>query len=241
MIDALLSELGKKLAERWLSLLVLPGLVFLAAAWCAYTLGHAHALDTALLVRTTRMKVSGARLDAAGTASLVVVVLAGTAAVAQIVRALAELVEHAWFLRRYGSPLTPQGRIMHELDTRLRAEYFGLRVALIWPRLWLLLSDGQRQPIDAARTALADSAVRAAWAIAYLALGAFWWPALLAGSIQFAVAWFTAIRRVSAYAILIESVIDINQTELARAFGLELPHGVITQREADQINARVAK
>ncbi|RSN04874.1 hypothetical protein DMB42_29205 [Nonomuraea sp. WAC 01424] len=41
----MLSELGKKIAERWLSLLVLPAALFLAVGLAARTLGHAHALN----------------------------------------------------------------------------------------------------------------------------------------------------------------------------------------------------
>ncbi|MET9618602.1 hypothetical protein [Kitasatospora indigofera] len=44
-MTGLLAQLGKSLAERWIALLVLPGLLWIAAATCAYRLGHAHALD----------------------------------------------------------------------------------------------------------------------------------------------------------------------------------------------------
>ncbi|MGV9538736.1 hypothetical protein ACWDR9_34460, partial [Streptosporangium sandarakinum] len=44
-----LDELGKKLAERWFTLLVLPGLVYLVFVAGAVTLGHSHAFDPAVL------------------------------------------------------------------------------------------------------------------------------------------------------------------------------------------------
>jgi hypothetical protein len=44
-----LGELSAKLADRWLSLLVLPGLLLVAAASAAGILGQAHALDITLL------------------------------------------------------------------------------------------------------------------------------------------------------------------------------------------------
>ncbi|WP_395292255.1 hypothetical protein ACF9IK_00540 [Kitasatospora hibisci] len=50
-MGGLWSELGKKLAERWLSVLVLPGVLYLAVAAAAHTLGQRHALDAARLVR----------------------------------------------------------------------------------------------------------------------------------------------------------------------------------------------
>ena len=40
-----LSALGQKLAEHWLTLLVLPGALFLATATTAHTLGQTHALE----------------------------------------------------------------------------------------------------------------------------------------------------------------------------------------------------
>ncbi|WP_328303400.1 hypothetical protein OG389_35780 [Streptomyces sp. NBC_00435] len=45
-----LTALGQKLAERWLTLLVLPGVLFLCTATAARTLGQAHALDHRRLV-----------------------------------------------------------------------------------------------------------------------------------------------------------------------------------------------
>jgi hypothetical protein len=45
VVTGFLSEFGKKLAERWFSLLVLPGALFMAVAAAARTLGHAHPAD----------------------------------------------------------------------------------------------------------------------------------------------------------------------------------------------------
>ena len=45
------SELGGKLAEKWLALLVLPGLLLASTATVAFALGHSHALDWNELVR----------------------------------------------------------------------------------------------------------------------------------------------------------------------------------------------
>lgn len=42
-------ELAEQLARRWLSLLVIPGVLFLAVGWAGLHLGHAHALDLARL------------------------------------------------------------------------------------------------------------------------------------------------------------------------------------------------
>jgi hypothetical protein len=53
-VTSFLAELGTRLADRWLTLLVLPGALLVAAAATADTLGQAHAIDLALL----RVKIS---------------------------------------------------------------------------------------------------------------------------------------------------------------------------------------
>jgi len=50
-MSSLWSELGQKIADRWLTLLVLPGLLYLAVAAAASTLGQGNALDVSLLAR----------------------------------------------------------------------------------------------------------------------------------------------------------------------------------------------
>jgi hypothetical protein len=48
-MNSFIGEIGKKLAERWVSLLALPGLLFLGFAAVSAALGHAHALDISML------------------------------------------------------------------------------------------------------------------------------------------------------------------------------------------------
>lgn len=45
-------ELTKKLTEKWASLLVLPGVVFLAAIWVSFRLGHSQVLHTQAWIQT---------------------------------------------------------------------------------------------------------------------------------------------------------------------------------------------
>jgi hypothetical protein len=49
-VGTFFGELAKKLAERWVGLLALPGLLFVASAWAGAQLGWAHALDLRLLI-----------------------------------------------------------------------------------------------------------------------------------------------------------------------------------------------
>lgn len=48
-MTAILTSIGTKLAERWATLVVLPGLVYIVAPGVAKTLGHRHALDVGRL------------------------------------------------------------------------------------------------------------------------------------------------------------------------------------------------
>ncbi|TMR93670.1 hypothetical protein [Nonomuraea basaltis] len=93
-----LAELGKKVAERWVALLVLPGLVFTAVATTAVVLGHRSWADTGLLWRKsiefTRLLGGPQQADLARTAVLLAALLAVSAAAGFVARALGTPVEH---------------------------------------------------------------------------------------------------------------------------------------------------
>ncbi|MGV9270716.1 hypothetical protein ACWDRR_39465 [Kitasatospora sp. NPDC003701] len=90
----LLDELGKKLAERWLSLLVLPGALYLAAAAAAATLGHGHALDSdRLTTRITDYAKAPVATTTGGQLVLLASILAGAAAAGVVAQALGALIE----------------------------------------------------------------------------------------------------------------------------------------------------
>ncbi|TDD86694.1 hypothetical protein E1293_09285 [Actinomadura darangshiensis] len=93
-----LEALGKKAAERWLAVLVLPGALWVATAWVAVRLGHRDAL---------RPRVAGDRVtewakDAHST-GLVVAVLAaallGSAAAGLAASGVGWIVRRAWMAR----------------------------------------------------------------------------------------------------------------------------------------------
>ncbi|MFI7453982.1 hypothetical protein ACIBQX_41290 [Nonomuraea sp. NPDC049714] len=241
MIDGLLTELGKKVTERWLTLILLPGLCFVAALWCAVLLGHSHAVDVAMLIQRTRSRLAGTGGDAVTVVVTVAVVLLVAVAAAGLARLAVGAMERLWLLERRGRRVTWPGRRLALVDERVRAEYHGLRAALVWPRLWSLLEEHQRLPVQQARTGLDTAATTIGWGLLYALAGCAWWPGLLI-AVGLLIGGATRARRCAhAYATLVESLVDIRQGELALALGMELPHGLITADEAGQINARLHK
>lgn len=91
-------ELAKKLAERWVGLLALPGLLFVACVWVCLELGWTHALDLRLLA--SKAATLGTSLSrASGPAQILAVVglLLAAAGVGLIVQALTGPLR-AWWL-----------------------------------------------------------------------------------------------------------------------------------------------
>ncbi|MFJ5779281.1 hypothetical protein [Streptomyces sp. NPDC093094] len=87
-------ELGRKLADRWVSLLVLPGLLYLAVAAAAHTLGQRHALDAARLIQeVTAAAERPAVTGVGGQIVLVGAIVVAAAAAGLVAEATGALVE----------------------------------------------------------------------------------------------------------------------------------------------------
>lgn len=78
-VGGFFQELAKTLAERWLSLLALPGAFFIAAMWIALTLGQSQSWNYALLTRRADEAVTAIADQPAGTQVLLAVALLVTA------------------------------------------------------------------------------------------------------------------------------------------------------------------
>lgn len=90
-------QLAKTLADRWISLLVLPGAFFLGTVWLAVGLGHADAWDVPLLTRRAEdAAATVADLPAGAQALLVVAVLVAATGVGFVVQALAGATRRVW-------------------------------------------------------------------------------------------------------------------------------------------------
>ncbi|WP_043734909.1 hypothetical protein [Nocardia asiatica] len=103
-------ELAKKLAERWLTLLAIPGALFIAAAGIGIRLGQHHALDYPRLRRAaTDLTAWIARQPPGSQAAALIAVLLAAAGVGLAVQALAGVTRMVW-LGPWPRLLTPVQR-----------------------------------------------------------------------------------------------------------------------------------
>ncbi|MFF8594449.1 hypothetical protein ACF061_23950 [Streptomyces sp. NPDC015220] len=122
-MGGLLSELGKALAERWLSLLALPGALFLAVAGAAHELGQAHPFRVHRLVdAATAATAHPAARSVGGQIILLAMVLAGAAAAGLTAQALGSLVERLLLAADWPSwpPVLRQWAARRTLSRQLR-------------------------------------------------------------------------------------------------------------------------
>ena len=96
---------------------------------------------------------------------------------------------------------------------------YGLDLNAAWPRLWLIVPDTVRTELGAARDAFSAAARLTAWAILYLILGIWWWPAVLIALITGATAIIRAHLATDNLADLIESAVDLHSRDLAAQLG----------------------
>ncbi|MEE4540581.1 hypothetical protein V2S66_01190 [Streptomyces sp. V4-01] len=126
-MQSFFQELGRKLAEQWVSLLVLPGLLFVAAACAASGLGQRRALDCDRGAHlASRWTAHLARLPVSSRLVVAVVLLLAAAGLGLVVRALAGATRRLW-LGAWPWPLAAAGRRLtarrqrrwhHEADRR---------------------------------------------------------------------------------------------------------------------------
>ncbi|WP_392675829.1 hypothetical protein [Streptomyces sp. LN785] len=303
-MGGLLSELGKKLAERWLSLLVLPGALYLAIAAAAHALGHANPLDVSRLTdQVTAWATAPATRTLGGQVVLLLAMLAGSATVGLAAQALGTLAERlclaadwtTWpsLLRsRIGRRVTArQGRWdiaarhwhRHREDAartrargrradptpRLAAHHVLVRIAVerparptwsgdrihaaavrldrdqhldlatVWPHLWLILPDAARAEITTARQALTRATTLFAWALLYLSLVVWWWPAALITTALALTGWVRIRSAADSYALLLEAAMRVHATALARHLGLDHT-GPLTREVGDELTRLLA-
>lgn len=258
----LLSEVGKKIADRWLTALILPGLLFVGALTCAWLLGHGHAVDGHLLA--DQVGAHAAKLDGHPAAIAVVAVLAllvatATGYAAQTltgpINAVWTASQPRWIVKRRRDaaerrqPKQPKPYLSDRLTTagdhwrlagaRVQVHY-GLDLNRVWPRLWLLISADTRAVMQKSYDAYHSALVLTAWGLLYLGVGCWWWPAAVAGLIVAGIGCRRGNLAAAATAELIEATVDLNIKALATALDAE-HNRVITDSGAVRIANVLAK
>ncbi|MET8576099.1 hypothetical protein [Streptomyces sp. NPDC005012] len=93
-MGGLWGELGRKLADRWLSLLVLPGVLYVATVAAAHTLGQRHALDAPFLIQeVTAFAQQPTVTGVGGQIVLVGAIMIASATAGLVAEAVGSLVE----------------------------------------------------------------------------------------------------------------------------------------------------
>ena len=106
-MSGFLAELGKKLADRWLDLLVLPGVLWIAALVVATRLGQEHPFDIGRLRAWLDAEAAHPGSHSIGTVLIAVVgLLAAAAAVGLGASALGGVLQRTWVLPGWHRPLT---------------------------------------------------------------------------------------------------------------------------------------
>ncbi|WP_327419963.1 hypothetical protein OG763_01610 [Streptomyces sp. NBC_01230] len=273
-MDGILSDLGKRIADRWFAFLILPGVPFAATvivAWAMTPSGAAHALDLDILVR--RLDTLGATARTAKGIVIGCLLIAGVAVVAVLVRELSLAVNRLWLGRpailcrlmrpgirrrrrlaletaRRGGYALPERYLPHRatwigdrfalVDERVAAQY-GVSLARVWPRLWQLRDDRTPKVVSAAWDDYAAATVRVAWALPYLVISLFWWPAAPLGLALVLLGWSQGRRGADDFCISCEAAIDVQLRRLAHIVGVPLPHQRVTTAEGRQIDGILAK
>lgn len=128
-MNGFLSELGKRLAEKWLTLLVLPGLLYLGTLAVARTARWAHALDITRIVREIDRLTGQAHPRTQGflvlTAVLVLLASAGAGLAAQALGSVVAVVWLAEGWERWPRPARALARRRTAVRTRKWAEAAG--------------------------------------------------------------------------------------------------------------------
>jgi hypothetical protein len=132
------------------------------------------------------------------------------------------------------------------IGDRLRAcrvritKTYGLDLSAAWPRLWLIVPDTVRAELGVARDAFSSAARLTAWAVLYLVLAIWWWPALPVAVVTGAAAVGKGRLAASNLADLIESAVDLYGGDLAARLG-EQASGPVSPALGGRITSRMRK
>jgi hypothetical protein len=127
------------------------------------------------------------------------------------------------------------------LDARVAAQYQGLRLGPLWPRLWLLVPEPARLPVQAAETRFHSATTLVGWGLLYTALGTRWYPAALIGLSVATLGWRRARTAAATLTLLIEATVDTHLHLLTTSLGHPLPATGLSTDLAMRLNDRFTK
>jgi hypothetical protein len=251
-----LTEFGKRLAERWLSTLVLPGLLYAAAIVVAVT-GSGRHWSTHWLTKATQVATdAGISTSTATLGVLVAVALLVAAGSTLLARALSVPIQRLWtdewprwaggisrrLMRRRQRQHRPTwiGERLLSTDQRIW-QWYGLELASSWPRLWLVIPDSARSAADASQERFTAATTLGGWSLLYLLLGFVWWPAFVSGTMIGLVTWRRGRITAQTLAELVESIVDLHAADLAAALHVPIQDGRLNPRTGQDISNRLSK
>jgi hypothetical protein len=236
-MEGFLATVGSKLVDRWLTRIVLPGLLFVVAVALAATPGRHHVIDvTATTHWLDRLRTTRYATPSGKAAALVLGLLAmsGPALFADWLS--------QWVTRLWRQPWARVSAPLRDVEERVLIQH-GVYMALVWPRLWQLAPDAARQDVRAAWIGYSGAALRTAWALPYAVLGAslLWWPGPLIATALAVSGWRAGQGSVRVLGETIEATVDTGLNGLAAALGVDLRHGRVRTAEGAEINELLNK
>jgi hypothetical protein len=268
-----LTEVSKRVSGRWVTAVLLPGLLFVAVVAVALVLGHGSALDHRPLVKWATRTVRDLVAEPAKLVLAIVGIVAAAGIVGTAAGGLGRLAQRFWMRRRFltgdlaarsrfsrrsravaaaaraGQPVVPaylpqrptwMADRVRLTEARIHAQYH-VTASLVWPRLWLLLTDEGRRPVLDARTRYAEAVTLVGWGLLYVVPGLRWWPALVAAACILLTAWQRAREALTEWTVLVEAAIDLRLWDLAAALGTPLAGTSITAAEGRALDDRLGK
>lgn len=268
-MTGILTEVSKRLGNRWVTAILLPGLLLVAVGTVAVVLGHARPFGFGHLAAAAEQ---AGRDFSARPAQIVVVagvVLAGAGLVGTLATGLGRLAQRWWLRERFitggliqrsrwsrrsraiaaagagvVSAYLPQRPTWladraRLIEVRIQAQYY-VSASLVWPRLWLLLDEDTRRPIVDVRTRHTEAGILVGWGLLYLVPGVLWWPALLVAAGVLLTAWHRLRETMAEFGELVESAIDLRLHDLAEKLGIPLSADV-SPAEGRALDDRLGK
>ena len=128
----------------------------------------------------------------------------------------------AWNRIAYERPDRPtwSGDRINAVAVRLERD-LNVNLPAIWPCLWLAMPADARSEMIVARQALARAITLPAWAVLYIGLSAWWWPAILVAAALAGAGWNRIRTAADAYATLLEAAARLYVGDLARSLGID--------------------